>query len=797
MADAFETTYSRLRADILARHFSLSCYARADLFDMEANLGIRTAAADSDSNASPGGIAWALPTVNGSPGAASLYSDAADLEAKLRDNRVSPDELWRWTKHDRTNALLMTGVRLIPLAVEAKLGGMESLDVIGRVLHTLRTLLRFDRGGDSPWRGYIVRWDPIASDLWETRPGPAGTSVPVQNYEFLLNGDKKVFDTGDHYLYCTPLTDPRYLSAIAMHGDLQRGRDRYRRWEPSMDEYVGLTVGLYMIWFCLRDRRDRKARAAVADASYIADLVGRYLRHTGYFLVRPCGGFTFRGAFDITPCQEFPIARALAAITGNNPLTYIADQTATFERALRLAGYGRAYDEAGAPDPTMRDGEITNFLSELMKGAAAKAPELVDRTIKMAAQIATSSPASAMALLALGTGTGRAATVAEQIDISGKGIEKRGMVALCQVLNWIARNHPLNQQSRDHGPRAVFDLWMMSPRSDSPADGFRTLLGLTSLHDPSADNPVAMAFRAHFDTEVKPLPRRGREEVETGVPPGTWVTAWAVRLLLRRPNDNLSEMQRHLDQEITDLHKALNQVSAGRPALVTMNRERDTQAPGTPLGTVAERYDAKATYMGYSVPLALAWLWERSPGGTSFPSFAAPSVASIATWPTPSVPDSVVTAARAGKLAVPVDTAIMRRALLTGVGAHPLLKDPPPRPRNLGAPPPPVGEQTFEMPAGATLTFFSLAGLDLTQRRRELRFRPPAPTPPVSSIGYQLVVVEQTAVTAVRVDEWTARVEGGVVIVTVYFSRNSFPPTGLRIGRFQARLKTAWVRVLD
>src|SRR5688572_3356713 len=244
-----EELYAQMRAEILARHFCLSRYTRADLFDGEAFIGTRTKAADDAHNASPGGITWEIP--KNPKTKRKLYVNAVSLRRKLRTGALPEHERWRWAKHDRTNALIQTGVRMISLAIDLQLGDKFALQVLERVVNGLEALFRF-RNGPSPFEGYMVRWDVVASDLWETKPGAMRQEKLVQNLEFLLNADTKSFEGGDHYLYCTPLDDPRYIEAIARHEGWQRGKDRYRRWEPSMDEYVGILAGYFMLWKTLR-----------------------------------------------------------------------------------------------------------------------------------------------------------------------------------------------------------------------------------------------------------------------------------------------------------------------------------------------------------------------------------------------------------------------------------------------------------------------------------------------------------------------------------------------------------------
>ena len=204
------------------------------------------------------------------------------------------------------NPLMLTGKLLVCMAAEHAVGSPHALEVIRQALASIGTL--FCAHGDH-FDGYPVRWDPVATDDWEESDGRYAR-------DFL-------FDDGA-YRYCTPQQDVRALRNLSEHEfRAMSGADqdsykttclafqRHRTWEPSMDELVGLIAG-YESVHALVD--DAGVRATVAEqAGRLAD----YLAEHSYFLVRPCGGFTYRGASGPLAAFEMPFGRAFSRITGD------------------------------------------------------------------------------------------------------------------------------------------------------------------------------------------------------------------------------------------------------------------------------------------------------------------------------------------------------------------------------------------------------------------------------------------------------------------------------------------------
>ncbi|HEX5703901.1 MAG TPA: hypothetical protein VFX97_11920 [Pyrinomonadaceae bacterium] len=783
MADEFEDAYSGLRAQILARHFFLSRYARADHFDMEAHLGDPGPLEPDNREASPGGIVWHRPQIApplrrlpdgslvGIP-ARDLYENADDLQSKLRAGVLSEIERWRWAKHDRTNSLLMTGIRLSCLAIEARLGNTDSLKVIDRILNTLEVLFKFS--SNPTFQGYVVRWDAVASDMWETRVVGGQTKLR-QNYEFLLNADKKTWAEGHTYLYCTPFNDARYIQANA-----KGGVDRYRRWEPSMDEYVGLVTGYYMITFALSETPEGWRRDAVELREQIltkvrtqADRIGRYFKQTGYFIVRPCGGFTFRGAIDINPCLEYPLARALAKITGNPTNAYFCGLSRTFERALDLAGYGpeyRAFNPSPADMGAAAGADVHSFWSEhnLPRDDFGQAVE------SLVASVVSSGPTEMLLFL---TGWGKAAMFSERLDIYPEG---RTMVALAWALNMTARRSP-------DGAKRVFNLWMKAKMGNGPSNAFKCLLALTSIHDPS--DPVARGFCSQFDIFFANQPERGKTEMTTGVPYGSYVEARAARVWLAQNEVDAALQRQSLESELQEMLDSLKDTFDSQPPLTNVNLEDWAGVPGAPKGTVAERLDQRPSIIGFSLPLALAWLLCEKTGKEHFTAFQKPKRDSVEKWPAPAVPAKVVKAAREGKIVVPVDTAIQNHPLPDDRDRYFLLTDPPPRTRekDLGDPPAPVEAFLGILVPSSPARYSPLLPF-LGRQERDLRLPLPARPADAADPNFFPAISSYEEVVSQNVEFTRPRIEDNAFVVTVRFKSSLF-----FVGAFQAKVSAAWV----
>jgi hypothetical protein len=812
-----EQLYAQLRAELLARHFSLNRYTRADHFDQQAFLGRQRGAAFRFHNASPGGITWAPPAnpATGRP----LYRTAGQLRAKLRSGALPESERWRWAKHDRTNSLIQSGVRMVSLAIDLRLGDALALRVLERVIAGLDAMFHFT-AGPSPYEGYMVRWDAVASDLWQTS-GKAHRPKLVQNLEFLVNADTKTFDGGDHYLYCTPLDDPRYLEAIALHEGMQRGKDRYRRWEPSMDEYVGILAGYFMVWHTIREdnaafrnglaprTRDR-ADALLASVRSHVRRIGAYLKATGCYLVRPNRGFAFRGAIDMNPAFEYPVARACHRITGDPMADFLPGSGATFEHAVDMAGHGQRLRELTAAITV--DAGMTAHAALARQGYAPSDPvtrSLVYSLLDIAATLAPFPPVQLLAAIEL----------QRDLDIIGSVEERRTSIVLSYLMNFVARNTPGVGQ----GSIAVFTRVFPQLITHSPSTDWAPLVGLTALDDGNSivkDAYVEWYARLRGLESVDPfraadpgIPAAGFDaasEIDPGhLRSGFTVFANAVRFILAPSADRATELEAQVEamrQTIEDEHDG-HAVLGSFPQPGSPNPEDSPpNPPGTPVG---EQHDSVRLMFGYMPPLSILWL-HGARGGAPSLQIGRPTAASMRHWPAPEVPSSVVRAAKRSDTGFPFPSrSIMRGDLPGGAAAYPLFKNPPPRPldEDLGPPPRPLRVDVFDVPEHGTWTDgwpFALptpppppAVLPPVPRIRAEFRRPVPPLPAGRSPQHYRAVAAVTPLSTDKVD-WTVTVENGeCIVVASFWQRSLLPPDVADDRRFKVQIEIAWVRVTD
>ena len=300
--------YGDLRATLLARHFAVGRYFRANYVSIDNRLGVLHAGGSpSSGDIDDRDLGCDREIVR-----PSTYASAVDLLGK--DSATQTLERWRVADHDRENPLLFSGQLLICLAVEHHLGRRVA-PIIKTALHSIATMYKFDQ---EHFRGYPIRYDAITSDHWVTR-SENGRVKPRYCCRFFLSPDR------NSYLYCTPFQNPRYTPFIPVeqfkrmreqekmdyHNARQRSLSWHRRWEPSMDELVGLIMG-YDIVFRLVDDQDIRD-----EVRRQVNNLGDYLAEHGYLLVRPGGGFTALGASGAIPAFEFPWQRVFERITGN------------------------------------------------------------------------------------------------------------------------------------------------------------------------------------------------------------------------------------------------------------------------------------------------------------------------------------------------------------------------------------------------------------------------------------------------------------------------------------------------
>ncbi len=182
-----EQIYSQLRTKVLARHFALGKFWRANHFtniNLLGEIGDCFMPDHGKKTIRHCFTAACLPRRSGHP----IYETP---DTKNEVINIPELERWRVWNHDRTNALLMTGLRLIHLSVEHRLGHALARKVIELILNTTGALFKYPE--DSDFGGYILRWDPVADDDWELEIDDKGIVTPTVPCRFLLNSDLKNF----------------------------------------------------------------------------------------------------------------------------------------------------------------------------------------------------------------------------------------------------------------------------------------------------------------------------------------------------------------------------------------------------------------------------------------------------------------------------------------------------------------------------------------------------------------------------------------------------------------------------
>jgi hypothetical protein len=610
--------YGDLRATLLSRHFAVGRHFRANYLSLFNELGLTrnprsSAPPDRDDVELGCDAERSRPTTYGS--GPPTFDSANDLLSKSPDVQVV--ERWRINNHNRENALYFSGQVLVCLAVEHHLGRTTVEPIIKEALRSIGSMYKFS----GAFAGYPIRWDAVTSDRWATQK-VEGRPEPRYCCDFLLSPDRT------SYLYCTPFQDPRYTPYMreeefrrlttddkrAYIKARMKSLDVYRRWEPSMDELVGLICG-YDVVFRLVDDADirEEVRRQVDD-------LGEYLAANGYLLVRPSGGFTARGAADVLPVFEFPWQRVFERITGNPHKPRVG-----FEGALAKAGVWASLEGP------MRTATIASVAASIVVPA----------------------------ILALVTGGVLGILFAVLGPLLGFTL---GVVAARTLVLWGHRecfdvySWPGDGSAEFPGAHSSQDsffqayLWKKAPQDvrfrvwfggvedhgNGPASQFPPWLGLTGLDD--SDDTVRRMF-------LKFLPeRRKHPDLDDGTEDinkyATNPFASAVAVLLGAGEEEEKNLVRLLDEWRHTIDSSMN---------------RDFALTGKDL--VDESYRPALSYMA---ALALAWLHakRRADAGAPIPTWIGfPTPPSLNDhFPLPAVPQQVLSALGNGTLSLPSDT---------------------------------------------------------------------------------------------------------------------------------------------
>jgi hypothetical protein len=266
----FARIHGQLRAHVLARFFAIGRHGRRNWPSCFNRLA-------------------ALPPA---PGAAT--NAAADAQAR-----------WQIESHGGENPWLFGTALVAALAVEENAGNGSSRRALADWLTTARSLMAWKHGGPEGEGRLPLRWDAHGL-LDATEPGrqflPQGRGWTTQH----TSADR-------HHLPLRTLPTmerllgPRLGAHFAdAYGAASQHATSYRPWELSMDELVGVVSSYWLIAkLCQGSALQREVRQQ-------ATWVGNYLADHGYWLVRPQGGLSYRGATGMLPVLEFGMAQALA-----------------------------------------------------------------------------------------------------------------------------------------------------------------------------------------------------------------------------------------------------------------------------------------------------------------------------------------------------------------------------------------------------------------------------------------------------------------------------------------------------
>jgi hypothetical protein len=595
----------------------------------------------------------------------------------------------------------MGGMRMISVAIEHTLGSPEAVAIMERWLDTTLTLFPF-RSLNSPFAGYVVRYDAASSDDWMTEIDAAGTETPIRPCNFAANPDPRT--AKDHpWLDCIPLDDSRY----ARGGD-NVARDRWRHQEPSIDEYAGLVVGYIRIFDALKPDADASADGpARVTARRIIDkvkqqtrLVAAYLQAFAYILVRPCGNVTFRGAAETNPCMEFPFSRAFEHILGDG-----FGVTATFEDAMTAAGlFDRLFGGAQIDLSTLPSPRLPAWVN------ANLPPQILQRAALIARHAA--------------------AFDVEDTDSAA------GNFALGFVLTRLARPDP----------KSIFRAWMA--RGDAIPHSYKTLLALVA--DSTGDAVLRDTWFDYFDHRMPHLapdqPANGGFVLESS--PAERALPTAVSLLLSRPPpvslpvsppgssanatvrlrgellQQLNQMAARIDEHFV----ASPLISNDDDGLMSSPLEESggcCDAEGTPPLPIAFEYaDKVGSWHGFLAAVAVAWLHARRTALLlPWTQMTAPGQSQVAGWRAVTIPADVVARIGPGRLPVP---GVFLAGRPPGHDVPLLDAQAPAKPpvAETGRPEPPHGQVFPVDQSGAALRV-----------TRTVRF--PAPQPPVAGQGYR------------------------------------------------------------
>ncbi|SEQ79716.1 hypothetical protein [Arthrobacter sp. OV608] len=549
--------YYRVRAGILGRHFAINTRNRVNLLSI-----------DNDLTAPPAG--------------------SSDVTAR-----------WSVAEHQWENPLLWSARLLPALAAVYQLGNASAEKILLLALESIGSLYKF--GGTSGFAGYMVRWDPVVSDKPYLAPGTLCST------EFLID------PTTLNYSYSVPHWDPRHaqnrtdptlrtlLPDSQMYDEYLQTESRYffdcRRWEPSMDEMVGMLT----IYSVLHELVPTHAvRSAVIEQ---VKMLGEYLAEHSYILVRPSGGLARRGSAGALSGFEYAFDQAFGRIAGQS-----FGRRTDFVGAMIQAGYWRvlqgpvlkqepAIAAAGAllspllPALLAADGGLlSGILGPVLSGSAAVTPASVKTGLPF---LLTAMP--------------RSLAIYNHRDVFDTDEQERSGPAIAQLLAAVPQQLCLEM---------MFDIFTVLPADAAgTVRSFLPFVALSSLADPGS--VVGAAYRRLMQGHLG-------SPVTTGMTDGLESCfASAVALLLGAPEAEEVRLVQLLEAHFETLN-------ALGPGGLVVTGATEKLEPG----------------LDYFAGLSLAWLHakRRADRGDPIRTAGFPLPPTGPAWPLVTVPLAVVTA---------------------------------------------------------------------------------------------------------------------------------------------------------
>lgn len=627
-------------------------------------------------------------------------------------------ERWRVFRRDRSNSLMATGLRLISLCVDYQLGDPWAATTIKLTLDTLGSLFKF-ASPNNPYSGYILRWDPASSDNWSVTVKMDGYETPHSCCDFLLNPDPNTFKD-QPFLYCSPFTDPRYTRL--------NDKGIYRRWEPSIDEYVGLLTGYCRVWDTFSAVQTSPLTPHILQqVKDQVNMIGAYFQHVGYILVRPgpapqsgsVNGFTGNGAAGFNCCMQFAFSRIFQRITGN---AYTPDPVhATFENALKLAGVWDMWNHY-TDYPSL--GDALHVLQQQQFWPPLK--QILGQDPQDALNSLLGSPAAAATI-------GFAAQVFLKPDCFDV-LSTDPQNDVCEGLTQFALAAILDPFAR-HDSKKLFNGWMGLPANPlfrPGGDRFKFWLGLSALED-HQDTTVKDAYRSWYSSVLTKMYAAGVNPAATDeiMNKERWCEeafGTAVYNLLSPGDPNLGNLEGIVSKKLAQMRQTLLDTFKGKLVLGDDN-DNCTHEWHDRLGD---------TYFGYMSTLSLAWLQQLRRNNTNSTGEPTPTPAVAQNWTRPLVPKEVIQAAHQRCWPVPIGD--------IHIGPYPAADSldlflinnmdpngvPHKRPDNqCGDPPAPVPGPTFNIDLKAYSTPLPPPGTPLSITVRFSQPLPPQPLNPV------------------------------------------------------------------